>query len=66
MLYDAYIEGERIQRSIIQETVEDALAKRQAKVEAKSKAEGKVGLLLRLAKRRFGDLPSDLPQQLGV
>jgi predicted transposase/invertase (TIGR01784 family) len=61
MFYDAHIEGERIKRSIIQENVEDAVAKRLAKAEARGEARGKVELLLRIAKRRFGDVPLSFP-----
>jgi hypothetical protein len=56
MLYDARIEGERIQRTILAENAGVAMAA--------GRVEGKVALLLRIAQRRFADLPSDLSQQL--
>ncbi len=64
MLYDARIEGERIQRSILQENVEAAMAQGTARGEARGIAGGKVGILLRQASRRFGPLPADLAESL--
>ena len=72
MLYDARIEGERIQRTILAENTGVAMAEGRAKGMAEGKAKGvaegrvagKTALLLRIAQRRFGDLPSDLSQQL--
>jgi predicted transposase/invertase (TIGR01784 family) len=80
MLYDARIEGERIQRSILQENVAAAIAQGmaqgmaqgtalgealgEARGEARGIAGGKVGILLRQASRRFGPLPADLAESL--